>query len=200
MRALEPIPGDPWPHDMVLTIETVSGPLTYLLFVRTAWQLDIDTVPALESEPNVGASDRPSDRDVDAARAQWLVEWNRAWTQFESRQRAIMTPDAEIQHLLDTLTDEELQEALSPQPSDYWDAGIDQKAYSAWRRLLQPPIDDSPENLVLPALIPAWESGLRTIIQLPYRGYFAERINREHLVVSAATRRDPTLFDRALRS
>lgn len=200
MRSLEPIPGDPWPQDMVLTIETTSGSLTYLLFVRTAWQLEIDTVPALESEPSIGDSGRPADRDVDAARAQWLVEWNRAWTHFEPRRQAITMPDAETQHLLDTLTDEELQTAMSTQPSSYWEAGIDHRAYSAWHRLLQPAIEDSPENLVLPALIPAWESGLSTIIQLPYRGYFAERINRAHLVVSAATRRDPTLFDRALRS
>lgn len=200
MRSSEPIPGNPWPHDMVLSVEPIWEPLIFLLFVRTAWKLEIDAVPALEVEPDIGASGRPMGLNVEDAIARWLFEWKRAWTHFAAHHQPIAPPDADTQHLLDTLSDDELWDATSTWPSKFWDEGIDREACGRWRRILQPPFEDSPEHKVVSALIPAWESGLTTIIQLPYLGYFAERINREHLVVSAATRRDPKLFSRALSS
>ena len=58
MQASDPMPDNPWPNDMVIRIEDASS-LTYLLFVRSTWQLDIDAVPALESEPDIGSSFKP---------------------------------------------------------------------------------------------------------------------------------------------
>lgn len=72
--------------------------------------------------------------------------------------------------------------------------------FESWRQSLQPKIEDDPERDVIPSLIPARESGLTTIVQLLYSGYFGERINREHLVVSAETRHDAQLFSRALKA
>ncbi|WP_434619689.1 hypothetical protein [Arthrobacter sp. A5] len=48
-------------------------------------------------------------------------------------------------------------------------------------------------------LIPAWESGLDTIIVIPYDGYFAQRVTRRRLAVSRSTRIDPDSYSRALQ-
>ena len=202
MRASEPIPGGEWPNDMALTIEDAPN-LTFLLFVRSSWRLDAGGVPALESEPDVGSSARPQFPSAEVIAARWVSEWERAWRPFERLDRGIGAPDEETQRLLDTLTDEELVAAVSTAPSNFWEAGIDREAFNAWRMTLlgdhHLPFDEQPERRSLPALIDAWKSGLTTIVQLPYAGYFGDRINREHLVVSAETRRNPELFSRALR-
>ena len=199
MRASQPIPGSEWPNDMTLTIDDAPH-LTFLLFVRSAWRLGVGGVPALESEPDVGSSAKPLVPDDEAISARWVSEWERA---FERLETGIGAPDVETQRMLDTLTDEEISAAMSTAPSKFWEVGIDQDAFNAWRMTLlddhQHPFDQQPERRSLPALIDAWKSGLTTIIQLPYAGYFGDRINREHLVVSAATRRNPELFSLALR-
>ncbi|MGN7200414.1 hypothetical protein [Arthrobacter sp. SAFR-044] len=56
----------------------------------------------------------------------------------------------------------------------------------------------TPNDRSFPALIPAWESGIDSIIVLPYRGYFARRITRRHVVVSAEVRSTPEQYSRAL--
>lgn len=58
--------------------------------------------------------------------------------------------------------------------------------------------NETPEHQSLPALIAAWEQGLTTIVQLPYAGPYAKRINRRHLVVSRHTRMNPQLYSGAL--
>jgi hypothetical protein len=45
----------------------------------------------------------------------------------------------------------------------------------------------------------AWRDGLTTIIVLPCRGYFGQRLNASHPVVSAETRNNPELYGRALQ-
>jgi hypothetical protein len=57
---------------------------------------------------------------------------------------------------------------------------------------------ESPEPRSLPALIAAWQGGLDTVIVLPYAGFFARRITKRHLAVSAAARNDPESYSRAL--
>lgn len=56
-----------------------------------------------------------------------------------------------------------------------WD-GLDQAAFNSWDRSLSPltPTDEERKNLQ--DLIPAWESGLDTVIVLPYDGYFANAL------------------------
>ncbi len=198
MRSSEDRPGNPWPHDMQLSVEECWQPLIYLLFVRSAWHLEITSVPRLDSEPDPGSSLRPEHLDVDAAVRRWLAEWQRAWTHFDAASLTVSTPDEATQHLLDTLSDDELWQATSARPSDFWDSGIDQAACERWRAAMAAPVAELPENRVIPALAVAWRAGLTTVIQMPYIGYFAHRISREHLVVSATTRRDPDLYSRAL--
>ena len=203
MRASEPIPGDPWPHDMVVTISD-AGSLLFLLFVRSAWRIPSAGVPELETEPAVGTSARPEAIDPLVAELQWRTEWDRAWQEYAPRSVAVQAPDAETQYMLDTLSDEELWNATSTQPSDFWDDGVDREALNAWEHSLHDPydlpLDQHPERLALPALIEAWRTGLNTIIELPFVGYYADRIDRERLVVSRRTRRDRGLYSRALRT
>lgn len=79
-----------------------------------------------------------------------------------------------------------------------WD-GLDIDAFNSWHNgLIQiPPSDAERRNLA--DLIPAWKSGVDTVIVLPYLGYFARRVTRRHLAVSAATRNDPLTYGRALQ-
>lgn len=79
-------------------------------------------------------------------------------------------------------------------------AGIDRDAFNAWSSSLSPIPPKDLERQSLPDLIPAWESGLDTIVVLPYAGYFARRITRRHLAVSAATRNDPASYAMALQT
>jgi hypothetical protein len=226
MRVPDDIPQNPWPSDMVIGVEECWEPLVFLLFVRTAWHLDIPEVPKLEVEPDVGlssprwppeapaASEAPDASDASEAvpsvsppiepaapvdpAALWRSDWARAWGHFAPSRHAVARPTPDIQQLLNTLTDEELWAATSTWPSPFWDAGIDRVAYEVWRETLPAPAGELPEHRVIEALTAAWRSGLTTIVVLPYAGYFAERINEEHLVVSASTRMDPGLFSRAL--
>jgi hypothetical protein len=80
-----------------------------------------------------------------------------------------------------------------------WD-GLDQAAFNRWDRGLSPLTRTDEERTNLPDLIPAWESGLDTVIMLPYEGYFAKRVTRRHLAVSAVTRNDPLTNSQALRA
>ena len=203
MRSSEPMPGNPWPHDMLISIDEPHS-LVYLLFVREAWSLVVDDVPHIEPVPAVGASARPAGVDADAAADQWRHEWARAWAMFEPLDRAVREPDAETARLLKELSDEELAVATSPLPSDYWSTGIDGDAFGLWSAAIQDdhtvPLEQHPERVCLDALIPAWRTGLTRIVQLPFTGYFARRINSGTLVVSRATRHNADWYRRALRA
>jgi hypothetical protein len=201
MRATDPMPGNPWPSDMVISIQS-SDALTLLLFVRSAWHLSVPEVPELDSEPEVGTSVRPASIDPSAATERWRTEWAQAWKEYAPR-GGIREPDATTQHLLDTLNDAELWDAVFPRPSQYWDDGLDRVALYEWQRsfidyLHQLPLDEHPERRALPALIAAWRTGLTTIIDVPFGGYYANRLDRERLMVSVYTRRDTELYSRAL--
>ncbi|MGY4542620.1 hypothetical protein ACVWY0_002544 [Arthrobacter sp. UYNi723] len=66
--------------------------------------------------------------------------------------------------------------------------------------MLSPRIPSDAECQNLPDLVPAWESGLDTVIVLPYAGYFAQRMTPRYLAVSAATRNDLDTYSRALKT
>jgi len=201
VHSSEPIPGNPWPHNMMISVD-VPHHLSLLLFVRQAWSLNDNDVPAVSPAPEPGTSTRPAEPGSVELNEQWRQDWAQAWTEFAPRQTRITTPAAEIQHLLDTLTDEELWDAVSPAPSPIWFDGLDHGAFNHWlsslRGELPVSLHDNPEHQSLPALITAWKTGLVSIIELPYAGYYADRITRTHLVVSNETRHCPELYSRAL--
>lgn len=194
-------PGNAWPAGMTISISDANNQL-YLLFVRSAWHIEDTGVPELEQEPPVGSSIRPDTRQRAEVENRWRSEWERAWTEFAPRHTGVHAPDAETQQLLDSLSDAELWHATSTRPSDFWAEGVDSAAFLAWRVSLRPnvaaPLEEHPERRSLPALVAAWRTGLKEIIELPFAGYYAERIDRERLIVSGFTRRDTELYSRAL--
>ncbi len=54
MRSMFPMPDNPWPHDMAITVEDSPHALLELLWIREAWQLDAegpDLPPELADTP-----------------------------------------------------------------------------------------------------------------------------------------------------
>jgi hypothetical protein len=200
MRSTRPIPGDPWPHDMVLRIDEPRE-LTSLLFVREAWGLPIDDVPALDEAPDVGTSARPAGCDEPEVVAGWRVEWARALSMHAPEDRTIRAPDDRTARLLRELDDDALVAAIA---ADRLVAsrGIDHPAFEAWHSTLHDEhramLAETPERVCLPELVAAWRRGLESIVQLPLAGYFAERIHASTLVVSRTARHDPDMYRRAL--
>lgn len=200
MRSSRPDPSNPWPHDMVLGID-VPRRLTSLLFVREAWRLPIDDVPALDAVPDIGRSARPDAFDEPEVIVRWRTQWARGLAMHAPEDRTIREPDAETARLLRELDDTELVAAIA---GDRLIAspGIDHEAFEGWHATLHDrhlvPLAETPERVSVEALAAAWRRGLESILQLPFAGYFAERIHASTLVVSRTTRHDPEMYRRAL--
>jgi hypothetical protein len=201
MQSSEPMPGNPWPHDMVIRVEDAPPDLCELLFVRDAWGLSIPEVPPIDGAIDAGASLRPPIPMAELERL-WLADWNLAWEHYDVTSRVVEVPDeARLREIAET-ADEELHErfwATTP----IWRDGMDVDACWAWRTALAEstrPVsyDETPERKSLAALIGAWELGLVSIIQLPFEGDYSRRLNSECLVVSRHTRATPLLYGRAL--
>ena len=190
-----------WPHDMVISVDDHPLSLNLLLFVRHAWSIARNfDVPSLSPTPNPGASKAPPTASIDEWSDRWRIAWDRAWDWYriqdpdrskhptQELMRKVLRPGQDLHPLIPPLWTTEYD----------WD-GLDTEAFSNWQKVLSriPPSDV--ERKVLPDLIPAWESGLDTVIVLPYAGYFAKRVTRRHLAVSATTRNNTTTYSRALR-
>jgi len=198
MRSTRPIPGDPWPHDMVLRIEDEPRELTSLLFVREAWGLPIDDVPALDGTLDVGTSARPSGLDESEAVERWRTEWARGWPRIAALREAMRAPEGEMMRLLREIATDGQEEAGCLGDAD----GVDREAFEVWHIGLRDdhrlPIAQHPERICVTALAEAWRDGLESIVQLPYTGFFAERIDPATLVVSRVARHDREMYRRAL--
>ena len=194
-----PIKGNPWPHDMVIRVEDDPHHLTLLLFVREAWSLagDMD-IPPLEPRPDVGSSQMPHTADAETWDRRWKTAWNQAWSWFEIEERNHHPSPEEMRESQDP--SQGLNQFIPPfWTQQYeWD-GLDRDAYQAWEQRLMPRFPHDAERRSLQDLIPAWRSGIDTIIVLPYSGYFAHRLSCQRLVVSAETRNQPDDYSRALR-
>jgi hypothetical protein len=197
MRSSRPVPGDPWPHDMALRIEDEPRELTSLLFVRDAWRLSIDDVPALDPVPDVGTSARPDGLDEEATVERWRSEWARVWPRMAAIREAERAPEEELMRLLREIAADG-QDARSLSDEE----GVDREAFEVWHISLRDdhrlPLAEHPERICVTALAAAWRDGLESIVQLPYAGFFAERTDPATLVVSRVARHDPEMYRRAL--
>ncbi|MFI2566695.1 hypothetical protein [Paenarthrobacter sp. NPDC018779] len=175
--------------------------LNLLLFVRHSWTIahDVD-IPTLSPAPDLGASKMPVSSSSDEWTERWILAWERTWSWYKIQEpnrskhptqellRQVLRPGQELHPLVPPLW-----------TTEYDRDGLDFDAFNYWQNsLIQiPPSEAERRNLA--DLIPAWESGVDSIIVLPYEGYFARRVTHRHIAVSAATRNDPLAYGRALQ-
>lgn len=212
MRSSEPIPGEPWPHDMVITVDDQPGSLLDLLWVREAHQLQPggDDLPPLLSETPLVVRDSAVDAETHAA---WAEAWPRVWDAaaahageerdpglFEEIQRTVVgsTERADLLHRI-----------VGPNWRDlFGDTAFNGASYRTWSdaaahtQLVALParLEDSPERRSLPGLIRAWEAGLTKIVSIPCRGEFTRTVGRTGLLLTNTTREDSDGYQRALRT
>lgn len=209
MRSLVPMPDNPWPHDMVITIEDSPHALLDLLWIREAWQLDPegdDLPPALIDTPvSVSATQLAA-----APIAEWRAAWPDLW--HSCLCHAGTTPDRGAIDRLQTMEldaeDRErlLRELFGSSWRDWFGADALTEASQEWqyalfqkraeRHLL--PYDQSPEWLALDALVPAWRAGLTKIVEIPCRGTFTRILGPHSILVTTETRADPGRYREAL--
>ena len=192
------LPRNRWPHDMVIRINDTPHHLTLLLFVREAWSIarDLD-IPPLNPAPDCGHSRMPESADAARWGQRWKAAWEQAWSWYEIEDPTQHPTSAEMQEA------EDPNRGLSPFIPPFWTqryewVGLDRNAYQVWDQGLTPKVPHDAERRSLQALIPAWKSGIDTIVVLPYKGYFAQRFSQRHLAVSADVRNDPESYSRAL--
>jgi hypothetical protein len=184
---------------MVIRVNDTPHHLTLLLFVREAWSIASDMdIPPLDPAPNCGHSRMPSSADAAAWDQRWKDAWEHAWSWFETEDPTHHPTRAEMHEIENT------DSGSSPFVPPFWTQqyeweGLDRDAYQVWDHGLIPKFPNGAERQSLHELVPAWQSGIDTIIVLPYQGYFAERLSHRHLVVSAAVRNNPEDYSRALR-
>ncbi len=207
MRGIVPDPGNPWPHDMVITIEDDAFPLIELLWVREAWGLHPPPggPPRLTSTP--ARLGEPEDR------AEWETAWPALWE--GAVQHAAAPPDPA---LFAALTSDQVgadeRAALvraytGPTWPDRFGPASLGTAFDEWNRaereqrlaLAAAPqgVSASPERLALDALVVAWEAGLTRVVTIPCRGAGTRIIGDASLLLTESTRRSPAEYSEALR-
>lgn len=212
MRSLNPIPGNPWPHDMTITVDDRPHVLMELLWIREAYGLEPsgDDLPPLLVDAPVTA--RAVALTV-AERTAWEEAWPRVWraavghagreddhAELE-RLRSSPMGSPERAHLF--------QQLIGPTwRGEFGDEAFDDPSYAAWsqrawerhRASIPGALDEAPERRDLDALIPAWRSGLTRIVTIPSRGEFVGRISNHALLMTEAVRADSAAYRRALAS
>ena len=203
------MPGNPWPHDMVIRIEDDAAPLLELLWVREARELHPvgDVPPPLIDIPEPAGP--TSDPYTTTA---WTRAWPQIWAGAVSHAAGI-TPRPSFDDLSGTADGSPKRaELLDRMRGPSWRGRFGDAAlgpgFAAWterrfrgiattrpRRLAR-----TPERMALQALIPAWEAGLETVVTIPCRGEHTRRVGASGLLMTEATRDDPEHYAAALRT
>ena len=79
MQSSLPMPGNPWPHEMLITIEDDSHVLVELLWIREAWGLDpsgVDLPPLLLDPPTRPLASAVARDRVETWQASWPAMWD----------------------------------------------------------------------------------------------------------------------------
>jgi hypothetical protein len=204
MRSLVPVPGDPWPHDMVITVEDSSYPLFELLWVREGWGLrpaGDDLPPLLVDTPA-----HATGFDTTGWEAVWPEIWRAAVVHAASdRSPAPMAAitaaapgSAERARLIAEMIGPTWRDRLGDAAftDDYreWHSRQVTARIAAMRHSL----DVQPERRSLDALIAAWRAGLTRVVTIPCRGEFVRIIGPHALLVTDVVRDDPDRYAAAL--
>lgn len=211
MRSVEPDPGNPWPHDMTLTVEHRPGLLLQLLWLREAHHLQ----PHGENLPPL-LSETPDDASIAsdvAIRADWEASWPQAWHATVEHMGIDVDP-----HSFDRISETAhgsperaalLQATRGPGLRDHFGQDVftdpsyrmwEQQSIDAHRASPPKALADIPERRDLDALIPAWRAGLTTIVTIPCRGTHNRRIGANALLVTDRTHNDSESYRNALAS
>jgi len=210
MRSSKPMPGNPWPHDMSITIDDRPNSLLELLWIREAYELHpagedlppllIDTPPVVgEVSLNAGARD----------------EWEHAWADVWSAAAAHAGRDIDprlfeaISGTANGSTErmDILRQIVGPNwRDDVGDEVFADGSYSEWSQrgmaahLAEMPtaLEDSPERRELDALIAAWRAGLTKIVTIPCSGVFTRKVAPNALLTTNAIRNNSNDYRRAL--
>lgn len=204
------MPGNPWPHDMQITVEDDPHALADLLWIREAWSLKPvgDDLPPLLSDKPIGTH---TETDTSDRIGIWQDAWPAMWEAClhhtgQVRRGALFeqvhgTADgsaerAELLHHLigPSWRDEFGDEAFTDQYETWNMAKFDARS----RRRPQP-LEEEPERRSLAALIPAWHAGLSTIVVIPCLGSYTRVIGQHALIVTSETRDYPNLYSHALQ-
>jgi len=209
VRSSEPMPGNPWPHDMVITVEDDLQPLLEVLWIREAWRLEPegeDLPPLLVDTPSVLDASLRSGAPI----REWRDEWPSVWTEVLQHAGTIRDPRALDRLLGSDIGSEERARLLRELVGPSWreEVGTDAITDEAERWMgaqfdhrvsrSQVGLDAQPEHSALEALIAAWRNGLTKIVEIPCRGTFTRPIGPHAILVTAETRADPLRYREAL--
>lgn len=210
MRSSELMPGNPWPHDMQITVEDRPNALLELLWIREAYELEpvgVDLPPTLSDTPAV-VHDAVL---TDETRLAWESAWSRVWAAVLAHAAKEHDPQlfAELHKTVPGSTErvEMLHAVVGPTGrEEFGDEPFDTASYREWsrrgvdaHRAKRPrQLDDHPERRDLTALIPAWKKGLTRIVTIPCRGSYTRKIGVNALLVTDETRDDSDAYRHAL--
>ncbi|PPG28210.1 hypothetical protein [Rathayibacter sp. AY2B9] len=204
MRASRPLPGDPWPSEMVITVEDNPAALLELLWIREAWGFTPagDGPPPLERSPErVGSAEPGADEQ-------------RAWPQlWQDCVEHLAVETGPLLRQLSSTADGSPERArlldLARGPGWRERFGDDSLGapFRAWHDELRSarmdardvPLDAAPERRCLGSLVPAWEVGLTTVVTLPCRGEYTRAVSGSVLLLTDSDHRDPDRYAAALR-
>ena len=209
MQSSRPLPGNPWPRGMVLTVEEDSRVLAELLWIREAWDLHPvgnDLPPSLSGQiTQLPASAGSPDRV-----ATWRAAWPGIWDA-SIRHAGLIRDSRMVDQLHRTPSGSREREQLfrklfGPSWRDEFGDDALPEQYAAWeesrfeaqsqRRQRTP--DEGPERLSLSALIRAWQSGLSNIVTIPCQGSYTRIIGPHSLLVTEETRNNAQTYSAAL--
>ncbi len=203
------MPGNPWPHEMLITIEDDSHVLLELLWIREAWGLDpsgVDLPPLLLDPPTRPQASAVARDRVETWQAAWPAMWDtcvhhagliRDSTAFE---RLHKTPGGSQER------EQMLRELFGPSwREEFGDEALTEQ-YTAWAaarfearsRRRSRSLDEDPERVSLAALIPAWRAGLSKIVTIPCQGSYTRIIGAHTLLVTDEIRNNARTYSEAL--
>lgn len=211
MRSSRPIPGNPWPHDMVITVEDRPHVLLELLWVREAHGLEPagdDLPPRLVDAPE--AARHPV---APGERTAWAAAWPRIW--HAAVRHAAREDDPGLLERLSRAPHGSADRAalfrhlIGPTWRDaFGDDVFEDPSYSAWtergserhRASIPRALEEAPERRDLDALVRAWRAGLTKIVTIPCHGEFVRRISDHAVLMTDEVRADSAAYRSALAS
>lgn len=201
--------GNPWPHDMSITIDDRPHTLLELLWIREAYRLQ----PHGEGLPPLLVDTPATVQDVtiaDETRDEWETEWPRIWHAAVAHAGRENDPRLfdELRKTADGSPEraELLRRMIGPSWRDEFGDRAFDDSHSSWLQrgmdaeLMRIPtrLEDQPERRDLPALIPAWRAGLTKIVTIPCSGEFTRKVGENALIMTEATRKGSESYRRAL--